>query len=116
MKCLDRCLRIWVRLIKFESYLISYTFILHRFPMPHSSREVVVKIRTMKLYEKLKSIAKIFDGIENIEDLATKVQKRKRVDEISSNDSNSNSNRSQSEHVMQRRPTKRKRRRKNESV
>ncbi|KAA6360231.1 MAG: hypothetical protein EZS28_044242, partial [Streblomastix strix] len=71
---------------------------------------------TKKPFEKLKSIAKIFDGIENSEDLATKVQKRKRVDEISSNDSNSNSNRSQSEHVMQRRPAKRKRRRKNESV
>ncbi|KAA6374046.1 MAG: hypothetical protein EZS28_030425, partial [Streblomastix strix] len=57
--------------------------------------------RIKKHFEKLKSIAKNFEGIENIEDLATKVQKRKRVDEISSNDSNSNSNRSQSEHIMQ---------------
>ncbi|KAA6370419.1 MAG: hypothetical protein EZS28_034053 [Streblomastix strix] len=116
MKCLDCSLRIWVRLIKLESYLISYTFILHRFPMPHSSREVVVKPRTKKLFEKLKSIAKIFESIEDIEDFVTKVQKHKRVDEIGSNDSNSNSNRSQSEHVIQRRPAKWKRRRKNESA
>ncbi|KAA6380287.1 MAG: hypothetical protein EZS28_024185, partial [Streblomastix strix] len=116
MKFLDCSLRIWVRLIKLEQYLISYTFILRRFPMSHSSCEVVVKPRTKKLFEKLKSIAKIFDGIENIEDLVTKVLMRKRVDEIRSCDSNSNSNRSHSEHVMQQRPAKRKRQRKNESV
>ncbi|KAA6381203.1 MAG: hypothetical protein EZS28_023273 [Streblomastix strix] len=53
---------------------------------------IVVKPGTKKLYEKLKSLTRIFEGIENIEDLATKAQKHKRVDEIGSNDNNSNNN------------------------
>ncbi|KAA6378108.1 MAG: hypothetical protein EZS28_026365 [Streblomastix strix] len=84
--------------------------------MSHSSREIAVKLKTKKLFEKLKNLVKIFDHIENIEDFATKVHKRKRVEEISSSDYYSDSNRSQSEHVIQLQHVKRKRQRKDENI
>ncbi|KAA6355027.1 MAG: hypothetical protein EZS28_049446 [Streblomastix strix] len=82
--------------------------------MSHVDDEVVVKPKTRKLFQKLKNIAKIFEGIDDIDDLAMKVSKRKRADEVSTTDSGSE--RSTSEHVIQRYRRKPKRRRKDQSA
>jgi hypothetical protein len=66
--------------------------------MSHADDEVVVKPKTRKLFEKLKNIAKIFEGIDDIDDLAMKVSKRKRADEVSTTDSGSE--RSTSDHII----------------
>ncbi|KAA6362372.1 MAG: hypothetical protein EZS28_042101 [Streblomastix strix] len=82
--------------------------------MSHADDEVVVKPKTRKLFEKLKNIAKIFEGIDDIDDLAMKVSKRKRADEVSTTDSGSE--RSTSDHIIQRFRRKPKRRRKDQSA
>ncbi|KAA6388699.1 MAG: hypothetical protein EZS28_015774 [Streblomastix strix] len=57
--------------------------------MSHADDEVVVKPKTRKLFEKLKNIAKIFEAIDDIDELAMKVSKRKRAGEVSTIDSES---------------------------
>ncbi|KAA6373856.1 MAG: hypothetical protein EZS28_030617, partial [Streblomastix strix] len=72
--------------------------------------------KTKVLFGKLKQIAKMFDGIDDFDDLAMKMRKRKRNEkETSSDNENTSENSSNSEHVMRHPPKRRKRRRKNET-
>ncbi|KAA6381385.1 MAG: hypothetical protein EZS28_023086, partial [Streblomastix strix] len=104
------------RLIKVYLALPSITIDTLRYPMSRSHDTVKVHPKTKVLFGKLKQIAKMFDGIDDIDDLAMKMHKRKRNEEETSNDNeNTSENSSNSEHVMQHPPKRRKRRRKNET-
>ncbi|KAA6393146.1 MAG: hypothetical protein EZS28_011329 [Streblomastix strix] len=72
--------------------------------MSNADDDVVIKPKTKKLFEKLKNISKIFDGIDDIDDLAMKVSKRKRADEVPTTDSGSE--RSTSDHIMHKKRNK----------
>ncbi|KAA6369387.1 MAG: hypothetical protein EZS28_035087 [Streblomastix strix] len=75
-----------------------------------------VHLKTKVLFGKLKQIAKMFDGIDDFDDLAMKMRKRKLNEEETSNENvYTSENSSNSEHVMQHPPKRRKRRRKNET-
>ncbi|KAA6401049.1 MAG: hypothetical protein EZS28_003428 [Streblomastix strix] len=79
----------------------------------HADSEVLINPKTRKLFEKLKKIAQKFEEIDDIEDLAIKVSKYKRTDEVSITDSGSE--RSTSDRITQHYCWKLKRRRKDQS-
>ncbi|KAA6386042.1 MAG: hypothetical protein EZS28_018434 [Streblomastix strix] len=75
--------------------------------MPVSNDNVKVHPKTEVLFGKLKQIAKMFDTIDDFDDLAMKMRKRKRNEEETSNENeNTSENSSNSEHVMQHPPKK----------
>ncbi|KAA6376968.1 MAG: hypothetical protein EZS28_027503, partial [Streblomastix strix] len=75
-----------------------------------------VHLKTKVLFGKLKQIARMFDGIDDFDDFAMKMRKRKRIEEQTSNENgNTSVNSSSCVHMMQHPPKRRKRRRKNET-
>ncbi|KAA6390887.1 MAG: hypothetical protein EZS28_013582, partial [Streblomastix strix] len=69
------------RLIKVYLALPSIAIDTQRYPMSRSHDNGKVHPKTKVLFGKLKQIAKMFDGIDDIDDLAMKMHKRKRNEE-----------------------------------